>query len=108
MKMPTKKQILEAAEICSNTKEVLTKLFPEVFENEWIDITLETKGGIEESLVSPGMSLFCVRHNGKAILESRKKECTSADYQIGIMTFGDIKLDIGPDGYFRILKKEKP
>ena len=39
MKMPSKEQILKASKDCPDAKEVLKKLFPEAFKEEWEDIT---------------------------------------------------------------------
>lgn len=43
MKIPTKEQILEAAESCPDAKVALKKLFPDAFQKEWGDITQRLK-----------------------------------------------------------------
>jgi len=45
----TKERVIKASETCPDAKEVLEKLFPEVFEcsNEWKDITKELQWGLQ-------------------------------------------------------------
>ena len=43
MKTPSKKQILKASERCQEVKEVMQDLFPQAFEEEWVDITEDIK-----------------------------------------------------------------
>lgn len=39
MKTPTKEQVLEAAKTSTEAKEALQKLFPEVFEDKYFDLS---------------------------------------------------------------------
>ncbi len=44
MKVPSKKQVLKASERCKEVEEVMRDLFPQAFEEEWEDVTLEVAG----------------------------------------------------------------
>lgn len=65
IKQPTREQILEASEECPDAKEVLKKLYPDVFEEQWeeaedlVDINLMRSSDV------PGA--FCFRKDGRVM-----------------------------------------
>ena len=73
----TRERVLEASERCEQAREVLEAMFPEAFEEEWVDITKE----IEWKTSCAGSKLYYLQgyYEGKEALywyasEGIKKE----------------------------------
>ena len=107
MKMPSKEQILEASKDCPDAKEVLKKLFPEAFKEEWDDVTKE----LEIRIAHFGEGVYYLRfsHNGSIIAHSHCDLLGDGEYDYHFIMFNDTYKDEykieWSDGDFCILKR---
>ena len=102
------KKLVAGLSSCPKAREAVEDAFPEAFEvkKKWVDISSETKVYLESR--DDGYRLFMDGGDGNYFALSRgDKDTVDFVIPMDISSFerGNYKVEIGSDGYFKILKK---
>lgn len=98
LKMPTKERVLQAAKECDNAETALRSLWPEAFEEEWINITEDLE--LEMENTGDGWSFLKVAYKGTQVFRIDQKG-------IDIYRPGRIKIDYNNQAIKVTMKKPK-
>lgn len=97
-------RILKASETCPDVKNVLRELFPEVFKEEWRDITGEVRPELDN--LGGGGYFIRLYHGKNVVAYTGSSGNGKAELKLG--EFGaeeNYKLVVDGSGDFNILKK---